>query len=86
MRRALITKSAAAETAARPQPTVEALMFSLRERGTKALSEPDVKRRLFELSDQQVIEVGDRLQKLKSEIARAWSTEEVKLLLRARIK
>ena len=69
-----------------PAATVEALMFSLRERGTKALSEPDVKRRLFELSDQQVIEVGDRLQKLKSEIARAWSTEEVKLLLRARLK
>jgi len=86
MRRALITKSAAAETAARPQPTVEALMFSLRERGTKALSEPDVKRRLFELSDQQVIEVGDRLQTLRPKIARAWSTEEVKLLLWARIK
>jgi hypothetical protein len=69
-----------------PQPAVEALMHSLRERGTKALDEPATKRRLSELSDQQVIEVGDRLQKLKPEIARAWSTEEVKLLLRARIK
>jgi len=69
-----------------PQPTVEALMYSLRERGRKALEEPATKRRLSELSDDQVIEVGDRLQKLKPEIARAWSTEEVKLLLRARIK
>ena len=43
-------------------------------------------RRLSELSDQQVVEVGDRLQKLKPKIARAWSTEEVKLLLRARGK
>jgi hypothetical protein len=64
--------------------TVEALMFSLRSRGTKALEERDTKRRLSELSDQQVIEVGDRLQKLKPEIARAWSPEEVKVLLQAR--
>jgi hypothetical protein len=69
-----------------PQPTVEALMYSLRERGTKALEEPATERRLSELGDDQVIEVGDRLQKLKPEIARAWSTEEVKFLLRARIK
>jgi hypothetical protein len=69
-----------------PQPTVEGRMFSLRSRGTRALEEPATKRRLCELSDQQMIEVGDRLQKLKPEIARAWSTEEVKLLLRARIK
>ena len=69
-----------------PEPTVEALMFSLRERGTKALEEPNTKRRLSELSNQQVIEVGDRLQKLKPEIARAWSVEGVKLLLRARTK
>ncbi len=66
--------------------TVEALMFSLRERGTRALEEPSIKRRLSGLSDAQVIEVGDRLQKLKPEIARTWSIEEVKLLLQARIK
>jgi hypothetical protein len=65
--------------------TVEALMWSLRERGTQALEELATKRRLSELSDRQVIEVGDRLQKLKPEIARAWSIEEVKLLLQARI-
>ena len=69
-----------------PERTVEALMWSLRTHSTKALDEAAAKRRLSELSDQQVIEVGDRLQKLKSEIARAWSTEEVKLLLRARLK
>jgi hypothetical protein len=65
-----------------PGPTVEALMHSLR-RGTKALEEAGTKRRLSELSDHQVIEVGDRLQKLKPE-TRAWSAEEVKTLLQAR--
>ena len=69
-----------------PRPTVEALMYSLRERGTKAREEASTRRRLSELSDQQVIEVGDRLQTLRPKIARAWSTEEVKLLLWARIK
>jgi hypothetical protein len=69
-----------------PQRTVEALTFGLRERGTKALEEPATKRRLSELSDRQVIEIGDRLQKLKPEIARAWSPEEIKLLLQARGK
>jgi len=69
-----------------PQPTLEALMYSLRERGTKALEEAATKRRFSELSDRQIIEVGDRLQKLRPQIARAWSTEEVRRLLRARIK
>ena len=67
------------------KPTVEALMFSLRERGTKALAEMDTKRRLSELSDQQVIEVGNRLQKLKPEIARAWTKAEVETLFQARV-
>jgi hypothetical protein len=65
--------------------TVEALMLGLRERGTAALSEAKVQRRLFELSDQQVIEVGNRLQKLKPEIARAWTAAEVQALFKARI-
>jgi DNA-binding transcriptional ArsR family regulator len=69
-----------------PQPTVEALMLSLRESGVAALQEQYTRRRLCELGDDQVIEVGDKLQKLKLEIARAWSAEEVKLLLRARLK
>ena len=68
-----------------PQSAVEALMYSLREKGTKALDEPATKRRLSELSDQQVIEVGDRLQKLKPEIARAWSATEAQVLFKTRI-
>jgi hypothetical protein len=68
------------------QVTVEALMWSLRTRGRKALEEPATKRRLSELSDQQAIEVGNRLQKLKPGIARAWTREEVKVLFQARVK
>jgi hypothetical protein len=64
--------------------TVEALMYSLRERGTKALAEPDTRRRLSQCSDAQVIEVGNRLQRLKPEIARAWTADEVKQLMRTR--
>src|SRR5262249_540534 len=69
-----------------PQRTVEALMFSLRERGAKALEEADIKRRLSDFSDQQVIEVGNRLQKLKPDIARAWNAREVETLFQARLK
>jgi len=61
-------------------------MFSLRSRGTKALEEPATKRRLSDLSEQQAIEVGNRPQRLKPEIARAWSAAEVEILLQARIK
>jgi len=68
-----------------PQPTVEALMYSLRERGTKALEELGTRRRLSELSDQQVIEGGNRLQRLRPEIARAWNAAEVEILFQARI-
>jgi len=63
-----------------PQPTVEALMYSLRERGTKALEEAATKRRLGALSDKQVVEVGNRLQ-----IARAWTRAEVETLFQARV-
>jgi|GraSoi2013_100cm_1033763.scaffolds.fasta_scaffold56506_2 hypothetical protein len=59
-------------------------MYSLRERGVKALEEPDTKRRLSQLSDRQLAEVGDRLRRLKPHIARAWTTEEVKLLIRTK--
>jgi hypothetical protein len=41
--------------------TVEALMFSLRERGVAALSEPETRRRLANLSSAQVREVLARL-------------------------
>jgi hypothetical protein len=69
-----------------PQPTVEALMYSLRQRGVKALEEPETKRRLSELSDRQVIEVGNRLQKLNPDIARAWNAADVETLFQARTK
>jgi len=65
--------------------TVEALVYSLRERGTAALKEPDTKRRLSQCSDEQVIEVGNRLQRLKPYIGRGpWLPDEVRQLLKAR--
>ena len=62
-----------------PQSTVVALMLDLRERGTKALSEPVVRRRLSELSEQQLRDVGAHLQRLKPEIA--WSAAEIPNLI-----
>jgi transposase len=64
--------------------TVEALMFSLRERGEHALDESENRQRLRQLNDKQIVEVGDRLQQLKPEIARPWTTDEVKRLPRSR--
>jgi hypothetical protein len=61
--------------------TVEALMYSLRERGISALAEPDCQRRLSELSDGQLREVAVRLQKFKPEIAAAWTPEQVETLV-----
>jgi hypothetical protein len=59
--------------------TVEALMYSLRERGTKALTERDTQRRIGELSEEQLHAAGARLQRL----ARAWSAEEIERLAAA---
>ena len=59
-----------------PQTTVEALMFAMRS-GAKALSEPSNQRRLKELSEAQLHEVCARLQKFKSNIARAWTQAEI---------
>jgi hypothetical protein len=69
---------------AAPQATVEAAMYDLRERGVLALTEAANKRRLSELNEAQLIEVGDRLQKLKPHIAKAWTAEEVVLLVQTR--
>jgi hypothetical protein len=66
--------------------TVEALMFSLRGRGVRALAEPDTKRRLAELSDEQVIEVGARLRTLEPTIAKPWSVDEVSILMQAQAR
>jgi hypothetical protein len=63
--------------------TVEALMLILRERGIAALQDPKTRERLAQLSELQVVEVGDRLQRLKTNIARAWSPEEVGALVSA---
>jgi hypothetical protein len=59
--------------------TIEALMMALRERGTTALEERDTRHRLGELTEDQLVEVGDRLQQLK---AGFWRPDEVKHLLR----
>jgi hypothetical protein len=56
--------------------TVEALMFSLRERGTKALDEPDTKRRISELSEEQLHEISARCQALKLGKG-PWSTDDI---------
>lgn len=63
--------------------TIEALMLGLRDRGTAALQDPKVRHRLAQLSESQLIEVGDRLQLLKPEIARAWTPDEVAALVAA---
>src|SRR5262249_15901144 len=64
--------------------TVEALMYSLGERGTAALQEHDTRRRLSQLDREQVIEVATRLMMLKPEIALAWGDEQVKELYAAK--
>lgn len=43
------------------QSTVEAFMFSLRERGIAALAEPDTERRLSELSPAQIEQCMERI-------------------------
>jgi hypothetical protein len=60
---------------------VEALMLGLRERGVAALKEAPVQQRLAALSESQLHEVCERLQKLKTEIARPWAPDEVRQLL-----
>jgi hypothetical protein len=59
--------------------TVEALMHSLRERRTAALTERDTQRRIGELSEAQVREVGARPRALK--ITTPWSAAEIERLL-----
>jgi hypothetical protein len=65
------------------QSTVEALMYSLRSRRTAALKEPQTQHRIAALSESQLHEVCERLQKLKAEIAKPWSPDEVRRLLEA---
>jgi len=58
-------------------------MFGLRERGIKALQEANVRRRIGELSEQQLHEVCGRLQKFKPHIAKAWTADEIERLVEA---
>jgi hypothetical protein len=60
------------------QSTVEALMFSLRS-GIRSLGQPETQRRISELSEEQLHEVGGRLQALK--IVKAWTAEDVERLV-----
>ena len=63
--------------------TIEALAYSLR-RGVDTLTEPDAARRLAELSDDQLLEVGERLRRFKPEVAQAWSADDVAVLMQVR--
>jgi hypothetical protein len=63
--------------------TVEALVYSLR-CGVDALAEPDAVRRLAEFSDDQLLEVGERLRRFRPEIARVWSADDVAVLMQVR--
>jgi hypothetical protein len=60
--------------------TVEALAFQLRS-GVSVLKERDVRRRLSELSDEQLIEICARVQRHKPEI---WSDDDVDTLMKLR--
>ena len=65
-----------------PQAMVEALVYGLRD-GIDALpTKPESLRRLSELSADQLKEVCARLQNFKPTIARPWTPDEVKALVR----
>jgi hypothetical protein len=59
--------------------TIDALMFQLRA-GTDALSDPSALYRLSQLSELQLRDVMTRVQKFKSEIAPAWTSDHVAVL------
>ena len=60
--------------------TVMALVYQLR-RGGIGLDEPGARRRLRELSEQQLHEASTRLQKFTPDVARAWTAAEVESLV-----
>jgi len=62
-----------------PEATIDALVYSLR-RGINELTSHDAKRRLSELSEDQLRAVCERLRNFKPEIAPAWTPEEVEAL------
>jgi transposase len=60
--------------------TVDALVYQLR-KGGAALSDPDARRRLAKLSEQQMHEVSARLQKFMPHVARPWMLDEVEVFV-----
>src|SRR5262249_17775949 len=62
--------------------TLEALVFSLR-RGVQELLQPDTRRPLSELAEDQVEAVCHRIQNFKPAIAPAWPPDDVGLLISA---
>jgi hypothetical protein len=60
--------------------TVEALMYLLR-RGVDELAKPETQRRLYELSEDQLRAVCERLQNFNPKIAAAWTPEEIEALM-----
>jgi hypothetical protein len=60
--------------------TIDALVFSLR-RGVGELANADSRRRLSELSEEQVRIVCRRLQSFKPEIVTPWPPEEIEALM-----
>jgi hypothetical protein len=76
-----INRAARARYNAAPQPTVEALMYGLRD-GVDALpTKPERLRRLSELNETQLHEVCTRLQNFKPTIGRPWTPDEVAALV-----
>jgi len=74
-----------------PAATIEALMYGLSIRNTAALREPEVRERLARLSQDQLYEIADRLQRLDHKVmrkraptARPWMADEIKQLLGVR--
>jgi hypothetical protein len=63
--------------------TLEALAFQLRA-GVGVLKERDVRRRLSELSDKQLLEIVARVRRHKPEIAPIWSDDDVSTLMQLR--
>jgi hypothetical protein len=66
-------------TRAAAAATIDALAYSLR-RGVGELAQPATKRRLSELSEEQLRAVCDRLRNFKPGIATPWVPEEVEAL------
>jgi hypothetical protein len=64
--------------------TVEALLFGLRERGIAPLKEPGLRARLAQVSNDQIVEAAERLQRLKPQIAQAWNDDQIDKLFEAR--